>query len=133
MDGFNRAVAVAVAIVGFAAVAPKAEAQVTVDIGAEPECPYGYYDYAPYDCAPYGYYGPEWFLGSVFLGAGPRFHGPEGFRGRVDHHFDVRHGYGGPLPNHGEHPEASRRFDQMAHFGGNEMHEGHGFEGGGRR
>jgi len=23
----------------------------------EPTCPYGYYDYAPYACAPYGYYG----------------------------------------------------------------------------
>lgn len=34
---------------------PKAGAQVLVDVGAEPECPYGYYDYAPYTCAPYGY------------------------------------------------------------------------------
>jgi len=40
-----------------------------------PYCPYGYYDYAPYSCSPYGYYGPDWFNGGVFIGAGPWFHG----------------------------------------------------------
>jgi hypothetical protein len=39
---------------GAAATAAKARADVNIDIGAEPECPYGYYDYAPYACAPYG-------------------------------------------------------------------------------
>ena len=33
----------------------------SVNIGVEPDCPYGYYDFSPYNCAPYGYYGPEWF------------------------------------------------------------------------
>src|SRR5580700_11560078 len=49
---------------------PAAPAQVSVgvNIGAAPVCPYGYFDYAPYDCAPYGYYGPDWFVGGVFLG-----------------------------------------------------------------
>lgn len=51
-------------------------AQVSINIGPEPVCPYGYYDFASYDCAPYGYYGPEWFSGGVFIGAGPWFHGP---------------------------------------------------------
>ena len=55
--------------------APKAEAQIAVSIGAPPICPYGYFDYAPYSCAPYGYYGPDWFSGGVFIGAGPWFHG----------------------------------------------------------
>src|SRR5580658_7657608 len=32
---------------------------------------YGYFSYAPYTCAPYGYYGPDWFVGGVFIGAGP--------------------------------------------------------------
>src|SRR6202040_9315 len=58
-------------------------------VGAAPVCTYGYYDYYPYDCAPYGYYGPDWFTGGVFIGAGPwfgfrdrdRFFG-RGFRGR---------------------------------------------------
>jgi hypothetical protein len=53
--------------------------------GAPPVCPYGYYDYYPYACAPYGYYGPEWFSGGVFIGAGPWFHrayGRPGYYGR---------------------------------------------------
>jgi len=33
--------------------------QVSVNIGAEPGCPYGYYDFAPYSCAPYGTTGPS--------------------------------------------------------------------------
>jgi len=33
------------------------------------------YDAAPYNCAPSGYYGPEWFSGDVFVGAGPWIHG----------------------------------------------------------
>jgi len=34
------------------ATVPKASAQIAVEIGVAPECPYGYYDAAPYDCAP---------------------------------------------------------------------------------
>ena len=60
--------ALTVALVSPSRVAP---AQVSVGIGVAPVCPYGYFDYAPYDCAPYGYYGPEWFTGGVFIGAGP--------------------------------------------------------------
>ena len=36
-----------------------------------PACQYGYYNYAPYACAPYGYYGPQWFNNGIFIGAGP--------------------------------------------------------------
>jgi hypothetical protein len=43
--------------------------------GAAPVCSYGYYDYYPYACAPYGYYGPDWFVSGIFIGAGPWFHG----------------------------------------------------------
>ncbi len=52
--------------------------------GPAPICDYGYYNYYPYACAPYGYYGPEWFDGGFFIGAGPWFHGfhGRGFRGR---------------------------------------------------
>ena len=49
-----------------------AQAQVNINIGVAPDCPYGYYDVAPYSCAPAGYYGPEWFTGGVFVGAGRR-------------------------------------------------------------
>ncbi|MGC0774126.1 MAG: hypothetical protein WB543_14430, partial [Candidatus Acidiferrum sp.] len=68
------------------------QAQVSVGVGvgygpgyyddgyddAPPVCVYGYYSYYPYACAPYGYYGPDWFYDGVFIGAGPWFHG---FRG----------------------------------------------------
>jgi hypothetical protein len=102
---------------------------VSVAIGVAPNCPYGYYDTAPYGCAPYGYYGPEWFSGGVFIGAGPWFHGPANFRGHVDNHFDVSRGYRGPVPNRGEKAAAENRVDHMDHFKGNEMRDGRGHVG----
>jgi hypothetical protein len=110
MGRFNYALAAVVALVGFTATAPKAEAGVgvSVNIGAEPVCPYGYYNYAPYACAPQGYYGSEWFSGGVFIGAGPWFHGPRHFHGHVDNRFDVRHGYRGPLPHRDDHRDNHR-------------------------
>ena len=97
--------------------------QVSVNIGTEPGCPYGYYDFAPYHCAPYGYYGPEWFSGGVFIGAGPWFHGPHDFHGNVDNRFDPHHGYAGPHPERGD-----KAFN---HFHGNEMRDGRGHASGG--
>ena len=102
-----------------------AEAQVSVNIGVAPDCPYGYYDVAPYGCAPAGYYGPEWFSGGVFIGAGPWFHGPANFHGNVDNRFHPEHGYHGPVPNRGDRAEPARRVDQ-AHFKGNEVRDGRG-------
>jgi hypothetical protein len=97
MNRFKRfALASAVAGVCLIATALKSEAQVGIGLGVEPACPYGYYDYAPYACAPYGYYGPEWFTGGIFIGAGPWFHGPEHFLGHVDNRFDVHRGFRGP-------------------------------------
>jgi hypothetical protein len=107
------------------ATAPKANAQVGVEVGVAPDCPYGYYDVPPYACAPAGYYGPEWFTGGVFIGAGPWFHGPENFHGYVDNHFHPEHGYRGPMPHAGEKAEAAKRVDAR-HFHGNEMRDGHG-------
>ena len=53
-----------------------------------PVCTYGYYGYYPYACAPYGYYGPEWFSSGIFIGAGPwfrgGFYGGRGFHGSAD-------------------------------------------------
>jgi uncharacterized membrane protein YgcG len=118
----SLSLAAAVAAIGFTAAAPEAQAQAQV----EPMCPYGYYDYAPYACAPYGYYGPEWFTGGAFIGAGPWFHGREDFRGAVDHRFDVNRGYGGALPERGERPDASHSLERMAGFSGTEMHDGRG-------
>src|SRR6201993_2274716 len=102
---------------------PSASAGVAINIGVPPVCPYGYFDYAPYSCAPYGYYGPEWFSGGVFIGAGPWFHGPEHFYGHVDHHYDFREGYHGGFPARGEHPSEHRR-----EFHGEARHDAHGRE-----
>jgi hypothetical protein len=44
-------------------------------VAGPPACAYGYYPDYPYACAPYGYYGPDYFSGGVFIGAGPWFHG----------------------------------------------------------
>lgn len=101
-------------------------AQVSVNVGIAPVCPYGYYDVPPYACAPYGYYGPEWFSGGVFIGAGPWFHGAAGFRGHVNNRFHPDHGYKGPMPKAGDRPEPSKRLDKVAHFKGNEMRDGRG-------
>ncbi len=107
----------------YAASASTASAQVSVGIGIAPVCPYGYYEVPPYNCAPDGYYGPEWFSGGVFIGAGPWFHGPGHFYGHVDHGFDYRKGYHGPYPARGEHPA-----DHRAEFHGQAMHDSRGRE-----
>src|ERR1700729_2469585 len=111
MRGFTLVLLAAVAGIGFA-VTPAAEAQVSVEVGVAPDCPYGYYDVAPYNCAPAGYYGPEWFSGGIFIGAGPWFHGPANFHGYVDNRFHPEHGYNGPFPNRGDRAEQARRADQ---------------------
>ncbi len=98
-----------------------APGQISVSIGVPPGCPYGYFDYAPYDCAPYGYYGPDWFTGGVFIGAGPWFHGPRGFYGHVDNRYDPHNGYHGPLPERNAQP--------FQHFQGNEARDGQGHVG----
>ncbi len=95
--------------------------QVAAGVGIAPDCAYGYFDYAPYDCAPYGYYGPDWFVAGGFIGAGPWFHGPGDFYGHVDNRFDPHHGYVGPLPGRGERP--------FAHFHANEARDGRGHVG----
>lgn len=102
-------------LLGIAAVAP---AQISVQIGAPPGCPYGYYDYAPYECSPYGYYGPDWFRSGLFIGAGPWFHGPRGFYGHVDNRYDPHYGYRGPHPDRG--------YQAFSHFQGNEARDGRG-------
>jgi hypothetical protein len=61
---------------------PAAYSQAQVSIGVQigpsygiynppPVCAWGYYPDYPFDCAPYGYWGPEWFVDGVFIGAGP--------------------------------------------------------------
>ena len=113
MNRFKIFALAAVAALCFVMSAPKTQAQVQVNIGVAPECPYGYY-------------GPEWFTGGIFIGAGPWFHGPEGFRGHVNNRFHPEHGYTGPKPNRGEKPEPGKRVDKVAHFKPNEVRDGRG-------
>ena len=116
MTGFKLVVLTAVAGCFLMVAAPKATAQIAVEIGAAPDCPYGYYDVAPYDCAPYGYYGPEWFTGGVFIGSGPWFHGHDNFQGHVNNRL------------HPDHAPANR-LDKVSHFKGNEVRDGRGHTG----
>jgi hypothetical protein len=132
---FASSAVVAAALSAFS-VAP---AQVAINIGVAPVCPYGYFSYAPYNCAPYGFYGPDWFAGGIFIGAGPWFHGPRGFYGHVDERYDPNHGYHGPMPVRGEqafggfHPSAAYdghgNAGSPGHDGGGEHSPG--FSGGG--
>ena len=59
------------AVICLAGANTRAAAQISINIGVAPVCPYGYFNYAPYQCAPFGYYGPEWFTGGVFSAPGP--------------------------------------------------------------
>ena len=109
-------------------------------VGPAPVCPYGYYDYYPYACAPYGYYGPSWFAGGVFIGAGPWFHGYHAGPG-----FYAGRGNYGRIPAIPAHPEfrggvnrgpVRGNFDGggihgNARVGG--VHGGGAFHGGGHR
>ncbi len=115
MNTILKTMAVAIMTCGLAILPAKAQVSVGVGFGqpnviVEPACQYGYYDYAPYGCAPYGYYGPDYFVNGVFVGVGPwynhhgfyrdyghpgragvyrgNFRGGErggGFRGHADH------------------------------------------------
>ena len=123
MKGLRLCVAVALAGLCVLGGTRNAAAQVTINIGVAPVCPYGYFNYAPYSCAPFGYYGPKWFLGGVFIGAGPWFHGPEEFHGYVNRDFDPRFGYGGPIPRRDERPDWGKHVGWEKHFRGIEMHE----------
>ncbi len=77
MRYFKYLALLAVLIV-LAAVHSQAQVAIGVQIGptygyynVPPPCPYGYYSYYPFDCAPYGYWGPQWFADGVFIGTGP--------------------------------------------------------------
>ena len=63
-------------------------------VAGPPVCEYGYYSYAPYACAPYGYYGASWFANGIFIGAGPWYHGGWG-RGYYGRGYYGGRGYAG--------------------------------------
>ena len=87
MRGMKTILATSAAALAIALMpAPKANAQVSVgvDIGRLPSAPTAITTTLPTTALPTAIYGPEWFNGGVFIGAGPWFHGPHGFRGGVD-------------------------------------------------
>jgi hypothetical protein len=147
MNGLKLVMLSAVAGCSMLAIAPKAmaqaqgqvpltqerpalpQAQVSIDTGVAPDCPYGYYEAAPNACAPYGYYGPEWFTGGAFVGAGPWFHGASDFHGQVDSRMNVENGYKGKLPERGEKADPSYHLDKNTDFKGNETRDGRGHKG----
>ena len=130
----TKVFAIVAIVAGLSFFAPSpAKAQVSlnfgVNVGPAPVCPYGYFDYAPYNCAPYGYYGPEWFPRGYFIGAGPWFHGRRGWRGHVDNRYDPHHGYHGDFPRRGDRGN----FHGYGHgheFHGNERRGGYDNRGG---
>jgi hypothetical protein len=131
MHGFKVLAATAIAAFAFTATSTPARAQINVEIGAAPDCPYGYYSAAPYNCAPYGYYSPEWFNGGVFIGAGQWFHGPANFQGHVNNNYHPEHGYAGTLPARGEKARPENNVAHNDNFKGNEVRDGRGHVGGG--
>jgi hypothetical protein len=70
MRGIKTLIGTTALLAGLA-LAPAAKAQIFVNVGIQPVCSYGYYDYSPYACAPYGFYGPGYFYNGIFLGMGP--------------------------------------------------------------
>jgi hypothetical protein len=106
---------------------PTAGAQIVIDVGVNPPpvCSYGYHNYAPYGCAPSGFYGPGYFYNGVFLGVGPwanwgyghgwgehRFSG-----GRGGRYVGVRASGGGRAyaSNRGSGPSVARASNGGAH------------------
>jgi hypothetical protein len=132
-------------------------AQVSVGVGvgpaygggyyAPPVCQWGYYGYAPYACAPYGYYGPTWFNSGLFIGAGPWFRGGYGYRGygyRAGYYGGYRGGYRGGYAGRGYvggrgvvgggfHGNVGRGGGGGFHGGGSGGFHGGGGHGGGHR
>lgn len=106
-------------------------------VGPAPTCPYGYYSYYPYACAPYGYYGPDYFVNGVFIGAGPWFHGYRGYVGPRYFGPAYHRGFYGRDGFRDFHGDGFRDFhggfrgNEGGGFrGGNQFHGGGGFRGG---
>jgi hypothetical protein len=104
-------------------------------VAGPPVCSYGYYDYAPYACAPYGYYGSSFFVNGVFIGAGPWYHWghPAGFWNRGYYgRPGWGHGYYGRPGVRAYNRGYARGFAHGEVHGGNAFHGGGGFHGGRR-
>ncbi|HVW07493.1 MAG TPA: hypothetical protein VHC90_02870 [Bryobacteraceae bacterium] len=123
MRGLSLALLTTLAAISLGCAGRNARVGFAVGLGAAPICPYGYFEEPPYDCAPYGYYGPEWFNNGLFIGAGPWFHGRRGFRGQINSTYRRDHGFTGAFPQRGAAPGPAI---EARNFHGNETHDGRG-------
>ena len=128
MRGLKTLVSTTALLAGLA-LAPAAHAQISINIGVQPVCSYGYYGYAPYACAPMGYYGSGYFYNGIFVGMGPwagwgyghgwgshRFNGDAGGR---------YHGGMGRVAYSGHSNEGGRSNGGASNFGGQRPDAGH--------
>jgi hypothetical protein len=127
MSAIKTLIGTAVIVAGLAFV-PAVKAQISVGIGIQPVCSYGYYDYAPYACAPMGFYGSGYFYNGIFLGMGPWAGWGYG-HGWGSHRFTADgggsyHGGGGAAANRGYHG-GSGHAAPAAHSGGARPSAGH--------
>ena len=129
------------------------QAQVAVGVGigvgpgyvaaGPPVCSYGYYDYYPYACAPYGFYGPSYFVDGLFIGAGPWYHwghpvgfwnrgyDRDGWRDRGYYGRGYARGYGRGYDHAYNRGYARGEFHGGNYRGGNGFRGGQSFHGGG--
>jgi hypothetical protein len=128
MRGLKAILGAAAVVAALAVVpTPRASAQVSfsINIGNPPACRWGYYDYPPYQCASYGYYGPGYFYNGIFLGVGPW------------HEWGYNHGWGGHrfasargghyVPNsHGDHRNDHPNVNHGGGHPGPAPHNDHG-------
>jgi hypothetical protein len=119
--GLKTLVSTTALLVGLA-LAPAAHAQISVNIGIQPVCSYGYYGYSPYACAPVGYYGSGYFYNGIFLGMGPWAgwgyeHGWGGHR-FVNDGGGRYHGGAGHIASRGGSGGAARARTAASHAGG---------------
>jgi hypothetical protein len=126
MNMIKTLIATAVVFAGLALV-PAVKAQVVVNLGIQPSCQYGYYDYAPYACAPMGFYGSGYFYNGIFLGMGPWAgwgygHGWGGHRFSGDGGGSY-HGDGGRAANRGHY--GGGHASPAAHNGSARPNAGH--------
>jgi hypothetical protein len=142
-------VAVLVALV-FVPLAATADAQVSVGIGVgvpaavpapdpayygPPACAWGYYSYYPYACAPYGYYGPSWFVSGIFIGAGPWYGwGHPAYYAHPHYGYGYGAGYGyrgGYYAGHSNDYAGNRGYNNGAGYvAGNRGYSGGSYAGG---
>ena len=136
MRGYTLLLLTAVVGIAFYATAPTTVAQVSVDIGVAPDCPYGYYDVRSLRLRSLRLLRFGAVPGGVFIGAGPWFHGSENFQGHVNNRCQIadhcRYRGATPQPRR-ETPTESIASITSPHFKGNEVRDGRGHAGGQKR